>query len=140
MTLSVRDVMTPYPTSLPATTSVLEAAGVMRKADIGALLVLDESGRVCGIITDRDIVVRAVAIGRDLTTMLVRDICSRDLTTLAPTDTVEQAVRLMQDKAVRRLPVIEAGQPIGMVSIGDLAVAVAPESLLGYISTALPNW
>jgi CBS domain-containing protein len=139
MAQSVRDVMTPYPTSLPATASVIEAAGAMRKADIGALLVLDDSGRVCGIVTDRDIVVRAVATGQDMNTILVGDICSRDLTALAPTDTVEQAVRLMRHKAVRRLPVLEAGQPIGMVSIGDLAIAMAPESLLGDISTALPN-
>jgi len=88
----------------------------MRDGNIGDVIVLKDS-QVCGILTDRDIVIRAVAEGRDLTATKVADICSQDLTTIAPTDEVEQAVRLMRDKAIRRLPVVEGGKPVGIVSI-----------------------
>jgi CBS domain-containing protein len=61
------------------------------------------------------------------------------MTTLTPTDTVEDAVRLMRDKAIRRLPVVEKGKPVGIVSLGDLAVTQDPHSALGNISAASPN-
>jgi CBS domain-containing protein len=66
-------------------------------------------------------------------------VCSAELATLAPEDTVDEAVRLMRQKAVRRLPVVEAGRPVGIVSLGDLAVEREPESALGDISAAPPN-
>ena len=138
MAQDIRSVMTTNPVTLPATSSVAEAASAMRDANIGDVVVL-EGGRVCGILTDRDIVVRAVAEGRDLATTKVADICSQELTTLAPTDSVEEAVRLMREKAVRRLPVIEGDKPVGIVSIGDLAVSQDPRSALGQISAAPPN-
>lgn len=138
MTQSIREVMTPDPISIPATSSVAEAARAMRDGNIGDVIVLKDS-QVCGILTDRDIVIRAVAEGRDLTATKVADICSQELTTIAPTDEVEQAVRLMRDKAIRRLPVVEGGKPVGIVSIGDLAIERDPHSALGRISAAPPN-
>ncbi len=138
MTQSIREVMTPDPISIPATSSVAEAARAMRDGNIGDVIVLKDS-QVCGILTDRDIVIRAVAEGRDLTATKVADICSQELTTIAPTDEVEQAVRLMRDKAIRRLPVVEGGKPVGIVSIGDLAMERDPHSALGRISAAPPN-
>ncbi|HXH12982.1 MAG TPA: CBS domain-containing protein [Alphaproteobacteria bacterium] len=138
MTQSIREVMTPDPISIPATSSVAEAARAMRDGNIGDVIILKDS-QVCGILTDRDIVIRAVAEGRDLTTTKVADICSQELTTIAPTDEVEQAVRLMRDKAIRRLPVVEGGKPVGIVSIGDLAMERDPHSALGRISAAPPN-
>ena len=134
----IRDVMTPEPISIPATSSVAEAARAMRDADIGDVIVLKD-GQVCGILTDRDIVVRGVAEGRDLAATKVGDICSQQLTSVSPTDEVEQAVLLMRDKAVRRLPVVEDGKPVGVVSIGDLAIERDPHSALGTISAAPPN-
>jgi len=138
MVTTIRDVMTPRPTALSKTSSVLEAARAMRKADIGDVVILD-NGHIYGILTDRDIVVRVVAEGRDLSSTRLADICSQDLTTVAPTDSIDTAVQLMRQKAIRRLPVMENGKPVGIVSIGDLARERDPQSALGDISTAPPN-
>jgi signal-transduction protein with cAMP-binding, CBS, and nucleotidyltransferase domain len=138
MTQSIRDVMTPDPISISMTSSVAEAARAMRDANIGDVIVLQDS-QVRGILTDRDIVIRGVAEGRDLAATKVSEICSQDLTSVAPTDEVQQAVRLMRDKAIRRLPVVEGGKAVGIMSIGDMAVERDPHSALGQISAAPPN-
>jgi CBS domain-containing protein len=138
MAQSIRSVMTTNPITLPKTSSVAEAARAMCAANIGDIIVLDGE-RTCGILTDRDIVVRAVAEERDLATTKVGDICSQELTTLSPTDNIEDAVLLMREKAIRRLPVIEGGKPVGIVSIGDLAISQDPRSALGHISAAPAN-
>jgi CBS domain-containing protein len=124
--------------ALPGTASVHEAARAMRDADIGDVIVI-ENERVCGIITDRDIVVRTVAEARDPATTTLADLCSHPLTTVTPTDSIEHAVQLMRAKAIRRLPVVEGGQAVGIVSLGDLAVEREPGSALGEISGAPPN-
>ena len=134
----VQDVMTPNPVALEATASLVEAALAMRDFDVGAVLVLD-NGQVRGIVTDRDIVVRAIAGGNYPATVKLAEICSRELTTLSPTDSVEEAVALMRDKSIRRLPVVEHGHPVGIVSLGDLAIEKDPHSALGNISAAPPN-
>jgi CBS domain-containing protein len=134
----VRDVMTPNPVTLQATSSLVEAALAMRDFDVGNVLVLDD-GQICGIVTDRDIVVRGIAGGNYPATVKLGEICSRELTTLSPTDTVEDAVSLMRQKAIRRLPVVENGQPVGILSLGDLALEKDPHSALGDISAAPPN-
>jgi CBS domain-containing protein len=138
MAQSVRDVMTANPIALPATSSVVDAARTMRDANIGNVIVVD-NGRICGIVTDRDITVRGVAEGKDVSSLKLRDICSQEITTLSPTDSVDDAVRLMREKAVRRLPVVEGGKAVGIVSLGDLAVERDPHSALGNISAAPPN-
>jgi CBS domain-containing protein len=138
MAQSIRDVMTANPVSLSAASSVAEAARAMRDSHIGDVVVLD-NGRICGIVTDRDIVVRAVAEGRDPSTTKLANICSEELTTLSPGDKVEDAVVIMREKAIRRLPVVEGGKPVGIVSIGDLATSLDPHSALGHISAAPPN-
>jgi CBS domain-containing protein len=138
MAQSIRSVMTSNPATLSATASVAEAARAMRDANIGDIIVLDGE-RTCGILTDRDIVVRAVAEGCDLASTKLGDICSRELTTMSPNDSIEDAVLLMREKAIRRLPVIEGGKPVGIVSIGDLAVSQDPHSALGHISAAPAN-
>lgn len=138
MTQQLREVMTPNPTTMQADTTLVEAANTMKTADIGNAIVLD-NGQVCGIVTDRDIVVRAIAEGRDPKNTTVGDICSRDLVTLSPNDTVDKAVGMMRDRAVRRLPVVDGGRAVGIVSIGDLAVERDPNSALADISAAPPN-
>jgi len=138
MNQKISELMTRNPVTMPATASILEAARAMRDSDIGAVVVLD-NGKVYGIATDRDIVVRAIAQRHDPATTKLRDICSHDLTTLAPTDTVEHAVEVMRDKTIRRLPVVENGRPVGIVSLGDLAVERDPDSALGNISAAPAN-
>jgi len=135
---TVREIMTGNPVALPMQAPVSEAARLMRERNIGDVLVTD-NGRFCGIVTDRDIVVRAVAEGRNLGQTGVGDICSRETTTLAPGDRADRAVQLMREKAIRRIPVVDGGRPVGIVSMGDLAVTRDPESALGKVSAAQPN-
>jgi CBS domain-containing protein len=94
---------------------------------------------VSGIVTDRDIVVRSLAEGRDPTTCRVSDVCSPDIVTLTPDDTIKRAVDLMKQKAIRRIPVVEDGRPVGIVSIGDLAIEANGEKALADISAAPAN-
>ena len=103
----IRDVMTPEPLTVPSTTTLEQAARHMRDAGIGNVIVLDGE-QIAGILTDRDIVVRAVAEGRDAQTP-IGEVASRDLTTISPDDTLEAAVELMRERSIRRLPVVEAG-------------------------------
>jgi CBS domain-containing protein len=138
MARSIRSVMTSDPVTLPMTSSVAKAARAMRDANIGDIIVL-HGKQTCGILTDRDIVVRGVAEGRNLAITKVADICSQELTTMSPTDSVEDGMRLRREKAIRRLPVMEGGKPVGIVSIGDLAVSQDPHSALGHISAAPAN-
>ena len=138
MVESVREVMTPNPTAFPATATVGEAARAMRDLDIGDVIVLDNE-QICGIVTDRDIVVRAVADGREPAEVKLGDSCSHEITTLAPTDEIAEAAIRMRERAIRRLPVVEHGRPIGVVSIGDLAAERDPGSALADISAAPPN-
>jgi|SRR6266536_4498635 len=139
MDQSIRDVMTPNPSAISRSASILDAAELMRRNDIGDVIVLEEDW-LFGILTDRDIVVRGLAERSAPETIPVGEICSRDLTTIDPTASVEEAVRLMREKAIRRIPVVdESGDVIGIVSIGDLAVEGAPGSVLADISAAPPN-
>lgn len=138
MAQTIRDVMTPNPVMCKAKATVAEAARFMRDNDVGDVLV-ERDGSVCDIVTDRDIVVRAIADGRDPTQTKLGDICSHELTTLSSTDTVEDAVRLMRDQALRRLPIMDDGKPVGIVSLGDLAQERDPKSALADISAAPPN-
>jgi CBS domain-containing protein len=138
MTQRIQDVMHANPITMAPTASVIEAARTMRDAAIGSVIV-HEHDQLYGIVTDRDLVVRGLAENPNCATMMLGDICSREPTALAPTDTVEEAVQLMRDKAIRRLPVVENGTPIGIVSLGDLAIERDPDSVLGNISTAPSN-
>jgi CBS domain-containing protein len=138
MAQTIRDVMTGDTVSLPASASLVEAAECMKQRNIGDVVVTD-GGRACGIVTDRDIVVRAVAENRQADRTTLADVCSKALVTVSPTDTTDHAVRLMREQAVRRLIVMESGNVVGMVSIGDLAVDLDRESALADISAAPPN-
>lgn len=135
---TIREVMTQSPRTVAHQDTVRVAAEAMRDEDIGNVIVCD-SGEVCGIVTDRDIAVRVVATGKDPSKTVVGDICSKDLTTISPDDSVDDAVRLMRDNALRRLPVVERGKPVGVVSIGDLAIDLDSHSALADISAAPGN-
>lgn len=138
MPQTVREVMTAKPVALQAGTTLAEAAQAMRDHDIGDVVVLKDEA-VCGIVTDRDIAVRAVAEGRDPANSILAEICSQRMITISPEEPVDRAITLMRQHAVRRLPVVEDGRPVGIVSLGDLAVERDPESVLGQISAADPN-
>ena len=138
MVQRIRDVMTPNPISMPATATALDAAKAMRDSNVGDIIVL-EGNRICGIVTDRDIVVRGLGVGRNPVQTRLGEICTRALTTVTPTDEVSNAIDLMRGKAIRRLPVVEDGRPVGILSLGDLAVERDQYSVLGEISAAPPN-
>lgn len=120
----IREVMTPDPVTVAATSTAVDAARAMRDEGVGDVIVLDRNG-ICGILTDRDITVRGVALGRDPARVRAGDLCSRAVAVLDPSQTVEEAFRLMREKDVRRLPVVDDGRPVGIVSIADLADAAA---------------
>jgi CBS domain-containing protein len=134
----VDEIMTPVPVILPPEASLASAASTMRRYGIGDVLVA-EDGRPLGLVTDRDIVVRAVAEARDPDTTTIAEICSTDLVTVSPEDDADTAVRLMREHAVRRIPVVDSGEVVGVVSIGDIAVESDPESALADISAEPPN-
>lgn len=138
MAQSIREVMTKDPQTLSQDASVVEAAKLMDQHDIGNIIVVRDS-QIWGILTDRDIVVRAIAEGRDPAKTKVGDISSEELTTLSPDETVDRAVELMRERAIRRLPVVEGETPVGIVSLGDLAEEKDPRSALADISKAAPN-
>jgi len=139
MAHAIKDVMTPDPVCVDPHSSAADAARSMRDVDSGAILVA-EDGHLKGLLTDRDIVVRAVAEGRDPAQVEVQEICSADVQALRPDDDVDRAVQLMRDRHVRRIPVVEEGdRPVGIVSIGDLALARDETSALADISGAPAN-
>lgn len=135
--MELREVMTPNPTVCSPDTSAVQAAEMMRDQGIGDVLVQHDGS--LGIVTDRDIVTRAVASGRDLKSVTLGDICTTEVQTVSPDTSIDEVIRLMSDKAVRRVPVVEGGTPIGIVALGDLAVDRDRRSLLADISAAPPN-
>ena len=135
---TVQDVMTPDPITLPLSAPLIDAAKTMRDVGIGDVVVVD-GDEVLGIVTDRDIVVRGIADGCDAQSTTLIDICSRDLTTVSPDDQVGTAVRLMRENAIRRLPVVARGRPVGIVTLGDLALEQDRGSALADVSAAPPN-
>ncbi len=135
----IEDVMTTDPITLSRSASLRQAAQLMRDRDIGDVLVVDDGGDLCGIVTDRDLVVRGVADGRDVDQTALDDICNHEVVSVTSTDAVATAVTLMEEHAIRRLPVLDRGRLVGILSIGDLAMERDPNSALGEISSAPPN-
>jgi len=138
MATLVREIMEPNPVALQASSTVAQAAEAMKQHDVGNVLVL-ENGSLRGIVTDRDIVVRDVAERRDPDKTKLSDICSGELTTADAADSIDSVVAKMREKAIRRMPVIEKGKPVGVVSLGDLALERDRRSALADISAAPPS-
>jgi CBS domain-containing protein len=130
--------MTRDPRTVNATDTIVDAARVMNASDIGDVIVVDGEQIQC-IVTDRDIVVRAIAEGRDPQATSVSDVCSPSLETIEPDASIDDALRKMREADIRRLPVVEDGRPVGIVSLGDLAVEREPDSTLADISAASPD-
>jgi CBS domain-containing protein len=138
MAQTVQEIMTRDPRTVDASATLRDAARVMSDSDIGDVVVTD-GGKVTGIVTDRDIVVRAVAEGRDPDNTPVSDVATTGVETLEPEASVDDALSRMREKDIRRLPVARNGEPIGIVSLGDLAVEREPDSTLADISAASPD-
>jgi CBS domain-containing protein len=127
--MNIREVMTPNPRTVSPDDSIQSAARIMRDEDTGAIPVV-ENGRPVGLVTDRDIVVRAVADGGQLDRP-VREIATTNIVAVTPDMSTREANELMREHQVRRLPVVEGERLVGMVSIGDLAVKESKESRSG---------
>ena len=123
---SIRDVMTENPTSCEPSTTIVEAAKVMAEEDVGPVPVV-EGGRIVGLVTDRDLVVRVLAEGRDPNSTTIGDIASADLVTVQPDSDLNEALSLMSQNQVRRLPVVEDGRLVGIVAQADVARAADEE-------------
>lgn len=134
----VRDIMTPDPVTFPADATVGSAAQAMRDRDIGDVLVVD-GDQLRGLVTDRDIVVRGLADRDDLSDCHLSDVCSTQLVTATPDEDADTAIDRMRDNAVRRIPVLDNGRPIGVLSLGDVAIDRDTRSALAAISVAEGN-
>ncbi len=134
----VKDVMTGGVTAVRPEASLVEVAQLMRDKDIGNVVVASDD-TVVGLVTDRDITIRAVADGADPMALSAESVCTPHPVSVGPHDSVEEAVALMRRHAVRRLPVIESGRPVGVVSLGDVAQDRDPDSALADISRAEPD-
>jgi len=137
MASTVAEVMTRELVTIEADAPVVEAARRMRQSNVGDVIVLD-TGKMCGIVTDRDLVVRALALEKNPATP-VREVCSGEVAKVTPDMKIDQAVQLMRAKAIRRLPVVEGDRPVGVLSLGDLAMERDERSALADISAAPAN-
>jgi CBS domain-containing protein len=119
---TVQEAMTSNPTAITPDTTVQEAARLMKSEDVGALPIV-EDGRLTGVITDRDLAIRGIAEGRGAETT-VRELASKDIVTIDPLQSLEDAARLMAERQVRRLPVVEEdGRLVGILAQADVAAA-----------------
>lgn len=121
--MQVRDLMNPSVVSITPGESAALAARLLSRHNLGSLPVCGDDGGLRGIVTDRDIVLRCVAAEEDPARTPVREIMSRNCAVVSPDDDVREATRMMAAKQVRRLPVLEGGKVVGMVSLGDLAAS-----------------
>jgi len=117
---SVKDAMTADVKVARPSQSLSDAASLMKEEDVGSVPVVDGE-RLVGVLTDRDIVVRGIADGSDPRSVQVGDIASRDIVTVRPDDDLDEALRLMGQHQVRRLPVVDEGQLVGVLAQADVA-------------------
>ena len=138
MAQMVRDVMTKDPVSMSSDASVAEAAKAMSDLRIGSVVVMDKD-KPCGIVTDRDITVRAVATGRDPSKTRLADICTHDIAAVAPDQSIDDAIRVMKSRDIKRVVVMSDSKLEGIVSLGDLTSRGEGTDVQVDISRAEPN-
>ncbi|MGP3987203.1 CBS domain-containing protein [Streptomyces sp. 3N207] len=138
MAQQISEIMTADPITVTPQTDINEIARLMRDEDFGEVLV-SEQDHLRGVVTDRDLVIRALADDRDLHSTRAQDVCSSDVVTCAPDAGIDEAVRLMREHAIRRLPIVDGDELVGTVSIGDIALERDPDSALADVSSAQPN-
>jgi CBS domain-containing protein len=120
--MKVRELMTGDPSSVESNATLGQVATLMKQEDCGSIPVVD-GARLVGIVTDRDIVVRAVAAGKDPKTLRVSEVMSANPVTVGPDDDIKQAEKLMADRQIRRLPVVEKGALVGILVTAQIARA-----------------
>ena len=139
MANQIQDIMTKQLHTVRKDATLRDVALLMKDRKIGNVIVTESDGKMCGIVTDRDLVVRGIAAQRDVDRTQIGDICSATVVKLPPTASIDDAVKLMRERSVRRIPIVSDGKALGVVSIGDLARAKDPDSALAQISSAAPN-
>ncbi|SOC55321.1 CBS domain-containing protein [Ornithinimicrobium cerasi] len=130
---TAREIMTAQMHTVTEDQSLVEAAALMRDHGVGALPVLGSDGGLVGIVTDRDIVVRGVADGADLASMTVGGVAHGIVSTVAPDEDVDRVLDTMGDQQIKRLPVVEEGRLVGMISESDLARHVADDKVAHFV-------
>jgi CBS domain-containing protein len=120
MGTSIKEVMTRDVRACEPNATVADAAKVMAQEDVGPVPIVQD-GRLIGIVTDRDIVVRVVAEGRDPNATTVSEIASTELVTVSPDDDLDEALKLLAERQIRRLPVVEGDRLVGIVAQADIA-------------------
>jgi CBS domain-containing protein len=135
----IAEVMTKNPYGVTTTATLNEAARMMRDQEIGDVLVMRDDGTLCGLVTDRDLVVRGLAEGLDPGSASVEEVCNHDPVTLSSDQPVEEAVAMMRQYNIRRLPIVDGENLVGILSLGDLAIEKDPSSALADISKAPAN-
>lgn len=138
MAQTVADVMTANPVTVESEDTAAEAAMRMAANDAGDVIVL-ANGKVCGIVTDRDIAIRLVAQGLPSSTQVSEIVSDSDVLTVDRDMVLDQAIELMRAKGVRRLPVVQGGSAVGVISLGDVAIERDPQSAVADISAARGN-
>lgn len=128
--MRIADIMTKDVQSVSTSTDLQTVARHMRDLDVGVIPVVD-GGQLRGIITDRDIVIRAIAAGANPQQSSVGDHMSSDPTTVSPDDDVQRATEIMAREQIRRLLVVENGTLVGILSLGDVAVDTGRDRLTG---------
>lgn len=129
-TTTARDLMTPDVVSVAPADTLEVAARRMRDADVGALPVVDGEGAVVGIVTDRDIVVSAIAEGRDPTSFTAGELADGTVISVAPDDSAPDVLAVMKEHQIRRVPVIDGTELVGMLAQADVARSM-PDSTVG---------
>ena len=122
--MKVRDIMTSPALSVGAETNLQHVAALMRDNDIGVIPVCDNDGNIMGIVTDRDIVIRAVCEKKDMDKTTAKEIMTEDVTTISPYTDLDDAFDIMSDMQIRRLPVVDKRELVGMLTMGDLSQSV----------------
>lgn len=137
--MTCAEVMTPSPTCCSPQHTAIEAAELMQREDVGLVPVTSENGgKLIGVITDRDIVLKVVAEGRDPRSTVVTDVMSTDLVTCLPQETVETVMELMATRQVRRIPIVDRdGSIVGIVAQADIATRIANPQETGQVVQAI---
>jgi CBS domain-containing protein len=132
MNMQLKDVMTKNVKVIPQNASVQDAAKLMKDVDVGSIPVISDTNQVVGIITDRDIVVRSTAEGRNPNQSIVKDVMTHEFFSCFEDDDVKKANKLMRERQIRRLPVINhQNELVGIVSLGDISVDVGKDKVTG---------
>jgi len=129
--MRIRDIMTKQVRSLKGDQTLVDAARLMQELDVGVVPIVGNNNDLAGVITDRDIVVRCIAFGKDPNMTRIDSIMTKDAVTITSDIDVRDAARIMSDEKVRRLPVVDGMRLVGMISLGDLAANVNSDMMAG---------